>query len=169
MDSDEDGAYGYDIPENTGPAFRLSAMNDESDDETNNSQSKFMGSSSDEDDAAKDFSYGAYGKRKRGEKERNLYGVFYESDSDNEKKGGSSFKKRKSRHFDRGQNRQAGLAFVKASSDTEKSDTAAKTPGWLKENNNENEETAATEAHASKSQMLQMQWKVMMQQWMKKT
>eukprot|EP00956_Cyclotella_meneghiniana_P029067 scaffold69335_cov65-Cyclotella_meneghiniana.AAC.6 len=90
MDSDEDGAYGYDIPENTGPAFRLSAMNDESDDETNNSQRKFMGSSSDEDDAAKDFSYGAYGKRKRGEKERNLYGVFYESDSDNEKKGGKT-------------------------------------------------------------------------------
>lgn len=149
MDSDEDGAYGYDIPENTGPAFRLSAVNEESDDETHNSQRKFMGSSSDEDDAAKDFSYGAYGKRKHGEKERNLYGVFYESDSDNEKKGGSSFKKRKGRHFDRGHNRQAGLAFVKASSDTGKSDMAVKTPGWLQENN-ENKEKTATESDTSK-------------------
>lgn len=127
MDSDEDGGYGYDIPEDTGPSFRLSAMKDDSDDDSTNNHKSI---DSDEEDQT--FSYGAYGKRKHSgisEKERNLYGVFYESDSDGEKK----FKKRRARKFDGGANRQAGLAFVKASEGGGNTDGDAKTPGWLSE------------------------------------
>ena len=143
MDSDDDGAYGYDIPEDTGKGFRISALKDESDDESHDNKRKFMGSSSDEDDGNADFSYGAYGKRRRkdgiSEKERNLYGVFYDSDSDNER---GKFQRKRGRHFDKGQNRQVGLAFVKASEtsasgDKDKTGEAAKTPGWLKEKESE--------------------------------
>ncbi|KAL7523366.1 hypothetical protein ACHAXR_000143 [Thalassiosira sp. AJA248-18] len=123
MDSDDDGAYGYDMPEESGgPGFSLGGSkpsrrlggDDSSGDDANNS--------SDGDN----FAYGAQGARKRRkrerqsqstDKERNLYGVFYEDSSDEERGRGGGRGGKRSRHFDKSSNRQAGLAFVKASSD----------------------------------------------------
>ncbi|KAL7483445.1 hypothetical protein ACHAW6_009096 [Cyclotella cf. meneghiniana] len=168
MDSDDDGNYGYDIPEHSGTGFQLSGMKtygreSSSDDDSldNGNTRKFMGSSSDEeeDDAENfGFSYGAYGSKKRrrhekkserSEKERSLYGVFYDSDSDNDATSGrGKYKKTRARHFDKGQNRQAGLAFVKASTasvgdgeDDKEGDGLREdvdTPNWLKEAKTDN-------------------------------
>lgn len=130
MDSDNDGNYGYDIPDDGVKGFSLSGGIDSGkayssgDSDNNRTRRQLMGGSSDDDsdDAPGDFSYGAYGSKKRksgdrkgSEKERNLYGVFYDSDSDDGGGGGGGRQSKKSRHYDKGQNRMAGLAFVKAS------------------------------------------------------
>ncbi|KAL3771905.1 hypothetical protein ACHAWO_010432 [Cyclotella atomus] len=146
MDSDEDGGYGYgyDIPDDAGPGFRLSAMKDDSDDESTN---RILADSDDEE--LEGFSYGAYGKRKHSGisgKERALYGVFYESDSD----GDHKFKKRKARQYDSGANRQAGLAFVKASEGS-KADGDGKTPGWLAESDKQSSKAAAAAAQKAEA------------------
>ncbi|KAL7541288.1 hypothetical protein ACHAXR_010789 [Thalassiosira sp. AJA248-18] len=145
MDSDDDGNYGYDIPDDGGPGFQMAGSKpshllgknnySSNDDDDNNN------SSDDDDDVAgqqqphnDNFAYGAYGAKKRRrrerqskstDKERNLYGVFYEDSSDDDDRGsstaaagGGSRGNKKSRHFDKRQNRMAGLAFVKSSSST---------------------------------------------------
>ncbi|KAL9185583.1 hypothetical protein ACHAXT_003360 [Thalassiosira profunda] len=124
MDSDEDGAYGYDMPEDGGPGFSLAAGSKPS-----HRQGAGGGEDSSADEARDssddgNFAYGASAARKRRkrerqsgatDKEKNLYGVFYEDSSDDERGPGARGGKR-SQHFDKRSNRQAGLAFVKASS-----------------------------------------------------
>ena len=120
--------------------------------------------SSDDDN----FTYGAYGKRSsnkrkatgmNNDKERNLYGIFYEDDSDNDNnfsgyKGSGYGGRKKARQYDKQSNRLAGLSFVKAgedkkekSTDSDKGDGIADNsegvvdgdePSWLKEKPNSN-------------------------------
>ena len=167
MNSDD---YGYDLPEGAGLGFSFSggatsssrpshilgpsnnnnnAAAEENDDDHLSSSAA---TSSDEEDDP-NFAYGAYASRKRKkrernskttEKERNLYGVFYES-SDDDYEGSSRHNKinnkksRQSRHFDKQSNRMAGLAFVKAS--TPSPDAAADTDDAT--NNDEKDQSSA--------------------------
>ncbi|EJK49323.1 hypothetical protein THAOC_31812, partial [Thalassiosira oceanica] len=123
MDSDND-ADAYDVPGDGAPpgfsfgASRQQFVNDDSSADERNSS---------EDD---DLNYGANASRKRKQskrsgKEENLYGVFYESSDDERfnsrgRNGGGDHKR--SRHFDKSSNRQAGLAFVKGSDGGQKVD-----------------------------------------------
>ena len=164
MNSDEGG---YDLPESAGLGFTLrgtsqpsnvSGFNDtEEKGEDDRLSSSSNENDSDADDDDPNFAYGAYASRKRkkrersskvSDKERNLYGVFYESSEDDNDALHNKFKKSsRSRHFDQKSNRMAGLAFVKASS-TPNSDSApnkekdqsgegpideTNLPSWLKE------------------------------------
>eukprot|EP00986_Skeletonema_menzelii_P018811 scaffold26724_cov114-Skeletonema_menzelii.AAC.1 len=177
MDSDNGGDnYGYDVPEGAGLGFTLSGPshildrnNTTTADENSNGDghSSSAASSDDDDEDDPNFAYGAYASRKRRkrertskstDKERNLYGVFYESsEDDNEGRRSKNTKSGRSRHFDKQSNRTAGLAFVKASSSTpinndvgssknEKEQSAASEddsnmPSWLKEKRPENTTT----------------------------
>jgi len=136
MDSDDDGVYGYDVPEESGTGFQIKSSHVLGTDDSSNdgddgrATRRMMGSSDDDDDGDvdddRDISYGDYAKRNRkncgkkskvSDKDRNLYGVFYDSSSDDDIRGRVGGKKSgKSRNFDKRQNRLAGLAFVKASS-----------------------------------------------------
>lgn len=136
MDSDDDGVYGYDVPEEAGAGFQIKSSHALGTDESSNdgdegrATRRMMGSSDDDDDGDdgddRDLSYGDYAKRngkncgkkfKVSDKDRNLYGVFYDSSSDDDIGGRIGGRKSgKSRNFDKRQNRLAGLAFVKASS-----------------------------------------------------
>ena len=135
MNSDDDGdGYGYDIPEEgaglgfslsgTRPSHILGRDNNYQDASGGGGNSSSSAENeSDEDDP--NFAYGAYASRKRKQRERNskytdkeknLYGVFYDSsDGDDGGRHNGNKRSRRSRHFDKQSNRNAGLAFVKAS------------------------------------------------------
>jgi len=171
MDSNDGGDdYGYDLPVGAGLGFTLSGTSsrpshilgrnntdaaEENDDDGHSSSS--IENDSDDDDDDPNFAYGAYASRKRKkrdltskstDKERNLYGVFYES-SEDEGRHGKNIKSRRSRTFDKQSNRTAGLAFVKASTSTAGADVSniekdqsalpdrsmddSNEPSWLKE------------------------------------
>jgi len=99
----------------------------------NSSDEEEINLSSDDDD---NFTYGAYGKKRHNnkrkasgmnnDKERNLYGIFYEDDSDNDNYRNSGYKgsgrgRKKARKYDKQSNRLAGLSFVKAGEDKKSS------------------------------------------------
>ena len=147
MDSDND-ADAYEVPgDGAPPGFSF----DGSRRFVNEDSSADDGRNSSEDD---DLEYGANASRKRKQskrsgKEENLYGVFYESSDDERfnsrgRNGGGGNKR--SRHFDKSSNRQAGLAFVKGSNGGQAVDTSsggeersppntesADVPNWLEE------------------------------------
>ena len=166
MDSEE--GY-YDLPESGGLGFHLHAAPPRAPPSLSDDEDSVARDSSDDNDSDNDdehFSYGARGARRRRErrsgatdKERGLYGVFYDS-SDGEGNGrqgggrrGGGGRREKAREFDKHKNRLAGLAFVKASSgsNTTESDSNnankkdglekdergkaedADVPSWLKE------------------------------------
>jgi len=120
----------------------------------NSSDEEEINQSSDDNN----FTYGAYGRKRHNnkrkasgmnDKERNLYGIFYEDDSDNDNDRGSGYKgsgRKRARKYDKQSNRLAGLSFVKAGDDkNEKSNDKGDgtddnkgvddedEPSWLKE------------------------------------
>ena len=150
MDSDND-ADAYDVPGGGAPpGFSLSVSRQQLGNANDDSSADERNSSEDDD-----LEYGANASRKRRQsklsgKEENLYGVFYES-SDDERfnSGGRNGGNKRSRHFDKSSNRQAGLAFVKGSNGVQRVNEVditsggengsspntenAGVPNWLKE------------------------------------
>jgi tuftelin-interacting protein 11 len=183
MDSDDDGDdYGYDLPEGAGLGFSFSGTTSQpshilgrnnDDGNLSASSSSAENNDSDDDDDDPNFAYGAYASRKRKkrehnskstDKERNLYGVFYEASDDDDEGHNKNKKSRRSRHFDRQSNRMAGLAFVKASTsspgagadasnndDKEPSAVPGRSiddtnvPSWLKEKQPQNTTTSPSQ------------------------
>jgi len=117
----------------------------------NSSDEEEINLSSDDDNN----SYGAYGKRRNkrkannngmNDKERNLYGIFYEDDSDNDNyrnrgyKGSGYGGRKKARKYDKQSNRLAGLSFVKAGEDKKNTNDIADDKGDVKDDNNKVDE-----------------------------